>query len=196
MLCSCPARASTLVAYFTHQGNNTDAISSASVQRRGDKFPPQIIDGVHKGNTQIIAEYIAEATGGELYAIRVADGFKYPFDPYATLEKARQELYRNSRPELSGDVINIEGFDVIFIGFPVWWGALPVAVCAFLEAHDFRGKIIIPFCTHDGSGLGRCVRNIRALCPEAEVLKGLAVRYSDVMKARPRVKSWIDGLKY
>jgi len=191
-----------LVAYFTHEGNNVfdgdstdvDAITSASVQRDGDSFPPQVIDGVHKGNTQIIADYITEITGGDSFAIQVVDEAKYPVDGYDTLDAAQVERSENARPELAAHVENMDDYDVIYLGFPNWWGTMPMPVFTFLEEYDFSGKTIIPFCTHDGSGLGSSRRDIESLCPDATVLDGLAIRYSDVQEARSDVENWIDGM--
>jgi flavodoxin len=190
-----------LIAYFTHEGNTVfdgnlsdiDAVTSASVQRRGNSFPPQVIDGKHKGNTQIIAEYIAEHTGGTLFAIQIAD--KYPVDGYETLDVSQDELAANTRPELVTHVENIDVYETMYLGYPIWHGTMPMAVRSFLEEYDFSGKTIIPFCTHDGSGLGGSRRDITAACPGATVLDGLAVRYNKVRNTRRDVEAWIDGLK-
>lgn len=191
-----------LVAYFTHEGNNVfdgdltdvDAITSATVQRNGDEFPPQVIDGEHKGNTQIIAEYIAEHTGGDLFAIQVVDDEKYPIDGYDTLDVAQVQRAENARPELSTHVENIQDYDVIYLGFPNWWGTMPMPVFTFLEEYDFSGKTIIPFATHDGSGLGSGRRDIESECPDAEVLDGLAIRYNEVLDAKDEVNEWLDSM--
>lgn len=191
-----------LVAYFTHEGNNVfdgdlsdvDAITSASVQRNGDSFPPQVINGVHKGNTQIIAEDISEITGGDLFAIQVTDEYKYPVDGYDTLDMVQKQRSEHVQPELATQVEQMENYDVIYLGYPEWYGTMPAPVTSFLKEYDFSGKTIIPFSTHDGSGMGSSVQDIKSLCPEATVLDGLAVRYSDVQNAKDKVQTWIQEM--
>lgn len=190
-----------LVAYFSLEGNSlfdgdstdADAVTSASVQRSGSSFPPQVINGVHKGNTQIIAEYIAERTGGDLFEIRVSPEERYPLDGYEVLDIARAESAADERPRLSSGVENMEAYEVIYLGYPIWNGTMPMALFSFLEEYDFEGKMIIPFCTHDGSRAGRSTRDIKAECPGATVLEAFPVRYSAVQGARAEVYEWIDS---
>lgn len=192
-----------LIAYFTHEGNNVfdgdpsdvDAITSASVQRKGDTFPPQVIDGVHKGNTQIIAEDISEITGGDLFAIQVTDEYKYPVDGYDTLDVVQKQRSEHIQPDLAKHVEHMEDYDVIYLGYPEWYGTMPAPVVSFLEEYDFSGKTIVPFSTHDGSGMGSSVQDIKSLCPDATVLDGLAVRYSDVQNAKDKVETWIHKIE-
>jgi formylglycine-generating enzyme required for sulfatase activity/flavodoxin len=189
-----------LIAYFTHEGNtnftgdrgNMDAITSASVQRQGDRFPPQFYKGQRMGNTQIIANYISEYTGGRLFAIKTINS--YPVDAYATLDAAQVEHSRNLRPELSTHVENMDRYDTIYLGFPIWWGTFSMPVFTFLEEYNFAGKIIIPFSTHDGSGLAGSIRDIKSLCPGAVVMDGIAIRYSSIPRAKATVESWIDKI--
>ena len=192
-----------LIAYFTHEGNNVfdgdlsdvDAITSASVQRDGDSFPPQVIDGVHKGNTQIIAEDISEITGGDLFAIQVTDEYKYPVDGYDTLDVVQKQRSEHVQPELATHVEQMENYDVIYLGYPEWYGTMPAPVTSFLKEYDFSGKTIVPFSTHDGSGMGSSVQDIKSLYPGATVLDGLAVRYTDVQNAKDKVENWIHEME-
>lgn len=192
----------TLVAYFSLEGNSLfdgdssdpDAVTSASVQRSGNSFPPQVINGVHKGNTQIIAEYIADKTSGDLFEIRVAPEERYPLDGYQVLDIARDELVSAERPVLISRIEDMASYDVVYLGYPIWNGTMPMALFSFLEEYDFSGKTIIPFCTHDGSRAGRSVRDIEAECPGANVLEAFPVRYSAVQGARAEVEEWIDSL--
>lgn len=187
--------AKVLVAYFTHEGNNVfdgdlsdvDAVTSASVQRNGDTFPPQVVDGEHAGNTQIVANYILDYTGGDEFKIQVTDDWLYPIDPYDTLDVAGDESSEDVRPQLRTAVEDMDSYDVIYLGYPIWYGSFPQAVDTFLESYDFDGKVIVPFSTHDGSGLGRSVSEIKSLCPGADVRDGFSVRYSDVAEAREDV---------
>ncbi len=92
---------------------------------------------------------------------------------------------------LTADVESVQPYDVIFIGYPNWWGTMPMALFTFLEKHDVAGKTLVPFCTHEGSALGRGPRDIAGLCPEARVLEGLAVRGSDASEAQKDVDTWL-----
>ncbi len=190
-----------LIVYFTHEGNNDfagdstllDAITSASVQRNGASFPPQLYNGIHMGNTQIVANYIAQHTGAELFAIEPIEA--YPLDAYETLDVAQGEYAQNARPALKTQVEQMDAYDTIYLCYPIWYGTMPMPVFTFLEAYDFTGKTIIPISTHDGSGLGSSKRDIQSLCPNATVLDGLAIRYSDIPNAQDEVSNWLDQIR-
>ena len=152
---------------------------------------------IEKGNTRIIAEMIAEQTGADLFEIRAAN--PYPKDYKECTDVAQKELNANARPALAEDK-DIAGYDTIFLGYPVWWGELPMAVYTFLEAHDFKGKTVVPFATHEGSGMGRTEGSLRRAIPAAKVLKGLAIRGATAQNsresARKSVSSWLSGLGF
>ncbi|HEX3010705.1 MAG TPA: flavodoxin, partial [Syntrophomonadaceae bacterium] len=145
-----------LIAYFSRKGNNY--------------VSGQIVN-LPVGNTEIASNMIQEITGGDLFHIEAVNA--YPEDYTETTEAAKQELQTNARPELTGHVGNMDSYDVIFLGYPNWWGTMPMPVFTFLEEYDFSGKTIIPFCTHEGSGLGHSEKDIAKLCPKAKLLKGL-----------------------
>ena len=152
---------------------------------------------IEKGNTMILAEMIAERTGADLFEIRTAK--PYPVDYNECTDVAKKEQNENARPALAEDK-DISGYDTIFLGYPCWWGDLPMAVFTFLEAHDFSGKRVIPFCTHEGSGMGRTEGSLRKTLPGAKILKGLAVRGATAQnsrdEARKTVTSWLNGLGF
>ena len=106
---------------------------------------------VEEGNTSIIAHMIAEQTGADLFEIKPET--PYPTTYQGLLDVSRQEMRNNSRPEIADTVDNMEDYDTIFIGYPNWWGDMPMIVYNFLESYDLSGKTIVPFCTHGGSGL-------------------------------------------
>lgn len=153
---------------------------------------------IEKGNTEIIAEMIAEQTGGDLFHIETVTPYPESYDECT--EVAQQELRDNARPELSGTVDQFEEYDVIFLGYPNWWGDMPMAVYTFLESYDFTGKIIVPFVTHEGSGLASTERSIADICFGAEVLEGLAVRGSVAQnsqdEAREAVIGWLQEVGF
>lgn len=168
-----------LVVFFSHTGENYG------------------VGNISEGNTHIIARMIGEATDGTLFEIEPEK--EYPHDSYdEVVEIAKQEKNRKARPAIKGDV-KVEDYDVIFIGYPNWWGDMPMPVYTFLEKHDWNGKTVVPFCTHEGSGLSSTERHIGETCKGATVAKGLAVRGETAQnnreQARKTVNSWIEKLK-
>lgn len=148
---------------------------------------------IEKGNTEIIAEMIADEMGGELFHIERST--PYPADYDECTDEAKREQEENARPELASNLENIESYDTIFLGFPIWWSDMPMAVYTFLESHNFAGKTIIPFCTHAGSGLSATVSSIQAVCPDATVLDGFSIQGSTAQnersKANEAVMEWL-----
>ncbi len=147
----------------------------------------------HSGNTRVIAENIHETVGGDL--LEIATVSHYPDDYDACVDQASHEQKDNARPELSTHVDGMDSYDIVFLGYPDWWGTMPMAVWTFLEEYDFSGKTIAPFCTNEGSGLGRSGSDIARLCPNATLLKGLAIRGSRAGSAQEDVPEWLRGLE-
>lgn len=162
--------------------------------RTGENYA---VGHIEKGNTHIIAEMIAKETGGDLFQIEPA--IPYPEDYTSCTEIAQQEKARNARPDIIGDRA-IDNYDVIFIGYPNWWGDLPMPVYSFIEKHDWQGKTIVPFCTHEGSGLGNTESRLKKVCKGASLLHGLAVRGTTAQNnqalAKQQVTTWIQNLNY
>lgn len=180
---------SVLIAYFGRWGNtefpeNVDATTSASI----------VIDneGNLMGTTEVVAGYIQQAAGGDLHLIQTAE--PYPEDYDTVVSQNHQEQEDGYLPELAGIVENMDQYDTVYIGYPVWATSLPQAVVSFLNQYDFSGKTIIPFCTHGGYGSGDTYESIQELCTEATVLEGYAVSASDVADAETEVPDWIAGL--
>ncbi len=144
------------------------------------------------GNTETVAKMIEQETSGTLFKVETVTA--YPEDYNETVDIARKEQDDNARPELSTHVENMDEYDVIFLGYPNWWGTMPQAMFTFLEEYDFSGKTIIPFCTHGGSALGRSEDDIASLCPDTTLLEGLAISGSRADSAGNEVKEWISGL--
>lgn len=140
---------------------------------------------IEKGNTQIIAEMIAEKTGADLFSIASTTDYPTTYDGLLDISKKEE----NNHPELAQTVDNMADYDTVFIGYPIWWGDLPTIVKVFLENHDFSGKTVIPFCTHAGSGLSGTKSGIESLCDGAQVKDGLAVRGSTAQNDRDTAKS-------
>ena len=174
------AEGKKLVVFFSHTGENYN------------------VGYIEKGNTHIIADMIADATGADRFEIVPEKG--YPKDSYNDcIEVAKKEKQANARPAVKGDV-KIEDYDVIFIGYPNWWGEAPMCVYTFIDKHDWDGKTVIPFITHEGSGMSGTDRKIAAACKGADVAvgKGLAVQgkvaQENQANARKSVERWLEGL--
>ena len=167
-----------LIAYFSRPGNN---------------YVGGRIVNLPVGNTEVVAKMIQEMTGSDLFRIEAVN--PYPGDYTETTEVARQELSTSARPKLTGRLENLASYDAIFLGYPNWWGTMPMPVFTFLEDYDFSGKTIIPFCTHEGSGLGRSIADIKKTCPHATVPDGLAIRGGEVRNAQAEVSVWLREIR-
>ena len=132
----------------------------------------------YSGNTKVIANKIHEDVGGDIFEIKTVD--PYPTDYNAVVDQAKKERDENYRPKLATKVDNIDSYDVIFVGYPDWWVTMPMPVFSFLEQYNLSGKTIVPFCTHEGSGLGRSVDDIKKTCPQSTILDGLAISDKDI----------------
>lgn len=145
---------------------------------------------IEVGNTEKVANMIAAATGADLFKIEQIQ--PYAADYQTCIGQAQKDLRAKARPELKKLPDSLEGYDEIYLGYPNYWGDLPMAVYTFLEAFDWTGKTIHPFCTHEGSGLSGTERNIRRACEGATVTRGLAIQGSGVDSAQPAVEKWIS----
>ena len=156
--------------------------------RKGENYFGGTIRSIKKGNTERVAEYIQKAVGCDLFELETVR--EYSADYKTCTEEAAAEKRSNARPALKKLPDSLEGFDVIFLGYPNWWGTAPMAVFTFLDSFDFSGKTIIPFCTNEGSGMGSSERDIRRECPGADVRSGLSVRGSDAERSETKVNAW------
>ena len=164
----------SLIAYFS---------------RKGDNHVNGSIINLPVGNTEVAADMIRKLTGGDAFRIHTMKD--YPADYNETTAVAKEELRQNARPTLSGHVEAMGDYGLIFLGYPNWWGTMPMAVFTFLEEYDFSGKTIMPFCTHEGSGLGRSESDIRKTCPSATVLTGLSIKGGNVQRAENDISTWL-----
>ena len=165
-----------LVAYFSRADENTGGVGY-----------------IEKGNTRILAEMAADITKGDLFEIKTVK--PYPKEYRPATEVAKQEKENNERPEINGPLPDMSQYDVIFLGYPIWWSDLPMGVYTFLEKENFAGKTIIPFCTHEGSGIGNTERFI-AETTKAKVLPGLEMRgkkaQTQQAEARKDMEKWVN----
>ena len=140
------------------------------------------------GNTEKAAKMLADLTGADLFKIEQ----KVPYSPqYQTcIAEAKRDLQANARPELASLPADLAAYDEIYLGYPNYWGTMPMAVYTFLEHYDFTGKVIHPFCTHEGSGLSHTVKDIEKAAKGAIVKPGLAIHGSEVDQAEAKLKAW------
>lgn len=176
-----------LIAYFTADENTeADAVSSASVTE---------ISGEEVGRVRAVADMIAAETGGELFSIQTS--VEYPEDGGDLIDYAAEEQDENARPELTSHIENLDDYNTIFIGYPNWWGDMPMVLYSFFDEYDFAGKTIIPFNVHNGSRFSRTIETIQELEPEATVIEdGFTVSEHDVADAQADVASWLDELGF
>ena len=148
-------------------------------------------------STKTLAEEIARQTGGDLIEIEPVVAYDSNRDHYNELAAyAKKEHDEDIRPEIKND-INIDDYDNIFIGYPMWWYTFPMIIYTLFDKYDFSGKTIIPFNTHMGSGDGGTYRTIRELEPEARVLEGLPVEMKQAEKgAEKKVSAWLKTLDF
>lgn len=153
----------------------------AYFSRRGNNYVNGEIKNLSAGNTEAAAKLIQDLTEVDLFQIEPV--VAYSMDYSECIEEAKQDQRRDARPELKVWPESLDAYDTIYLGYPNYWGTMPMAVFTFLEHFDFSGKTIKPFCTHEGSGMGSSESDIKRLCPHAKVEKGLAIHGADVKKA-------------
>lgn len=165
------------------------AVLVAYFSRNGENYFPQGVMSVEEGNTSKLAKIIAEKTGGNLFEIKT----KVPYDHNyrGCTSKAKEEFYSNARPELQDYLSNVDEYDTIYLGFPIWWGTMPKAVLSFVESLELSGKRVKPFITHEGSGVGESMRDLHRALPHAIISDGLCVFGHQVDFAHDDVDAWL-----
>ena len=168
-----------IVVYFSHTGEN----DSGGV--------------ITEGNTAKVAKVIAAKTGADIFEIKEAKPYPQSYD--ACIDVAKKELRDKARPEIAGDLPDLTDYQVVYLGYPNWWGDCPMIVYSFLEKSNIEGKTILPFCTHEGSGLGSTAKNLQKAFPGAKVeLNGLSLRgttaQKDAAATEQAVDKWLKSL--
>ena len=153
---------------------------------------------IEVGNTQILAEFIADEVGADSFHIETVTPYPKGYDDCCDV--AKQELNDKARPEIQGGVENMEQYDIVFLGYPIWWGDMPMAVYTFLDSYDFSDKMVIPFNTHEGSGESGTYSAIGSYLPNAQVLDGMAIQGQTAQEfsadTQQAVRDWLDGLGF
>lgn len=163
----------SLIIYFSHKGEN---------------YMENGIENIKKGNTEMVAEIIKEATNADLF--EVIEEKPYSVNYKMCCDEAKVEVDNNLRPKVKALLDSIDEYDTIFIGGPVWWGHLPMPMFTVLEKLDFNDKTIKYFTTHEGSEIGYVNKDIALLCKGAKVKEPLAIRGCKVKENESLIKEW------
>lgn len=162
-----------LIVFFSHAGENYS------------------VGNINVGNTKIVADYISEITGADQFEIIAEKNYDMPY--MDLIKVAQDEAKAGELPAYKGDV-DIALYDIIFIGGPIWWGTYPQVMFTFFKDHDLSGKTVIPFTTHEGSGLASTVRDVKKVWPKATVKDGFAIYGHEVRSGKAKVEKWLKGL--
>lgn len=177
MLSAFAASAQTLVVYYS---------------KPGETYTPDGMVNLKVGNTQEVAQRIQKLTGADIFRVETVK--EYPDDHMKLINVAQEELNAKARPAIKED-IDISKYDTIYIGWPCWWGTLPMCMFTFIEKHDWTGKTVIPFTTHEGSGFGSGLRDLKAAVKGATVTKGLSIRGTAARSSDRQIENFVNGQK-
>lgn len=156
--------------------------------RKGENYVNGSIKNIEKGNTEIVAEYIVEAIGADLFEVETVK--EYDKSYMTCIEEAKEELHQDARPELKNYLDDISGYDNIIVAGPCWWGTYPMAIFTQLDRLDFAGKKVYPVMTHEGSGLSGAPKALENHCKGATVGSGLAVLGGSAKNSKSQVEEW------
>ncbi|HCU59242.1 MAG TPA: flavodoxin [Alphaproteobacteria bacterium] len=184
---------------FNAHAQENDMSNSKSIvvyfSKTGEQYG---VGTITEGNTAIVAKMIADQTGADLFEVKVKND-SYPAAYKALTEVALKEKQANARPEFEGDVANFADYDVVFLGTPNWWADMPMVLYSFIESHNWQGKKVAPFVTHEGSGLSSIPSKIKS-ATGAEVLEGLEmyghIAQNSREEASGKVESWLKKLGF
>ncbi|MEE3376833.1 MAG: flavodoxin [Candidatus Cryptobacteroides sp.] len=166
----------------------------AFYSRRGQNYVGGSIRNLAKGNNEVIVGKIKEQLpDADVFQIETVK--KYSPDYMVCIEEAKEELRAKARPELTARVENMDQYDTIILGYPNWWGLPPMAVFTFLESYNFAGKKIVPFCSHEGSGLGGSIRQLKMTVPDARLTAGVAIHGAAASHCDREVKLILEQAK-
>ena len=165
----------SIFIYFSHTGEN---------------YMEDGIRNIDKGNTEIVAEEISKLVKADLFKVEPVK--EYPYDYHECCDVAKEELDSNARPEIKSQLANLANYDTVYIGGPIWWGHYPCPLFTVLESLDFTGKVVMPFSTHEGSGLGSIMKDVHKFCKNAIIKEGLAIRGSSAKPSKEKIERWCN----
>lgn len=157
--------------------------------RKGQNYCSGAIHSLQKGNTQIVAEVISRHTGAALFHVQPV--CPYSEDYSECIQQAKDDQKRGARPALAALPEKLREYDTIFLGYPNYWGTMPMPMFTLLESVDLSQKYLFPFCTHEGGGFGTSLQDIQNLCPDAVLKPGLALAGYEISDAETRVGKWL-----
>ncbi len=158
--------------------------------REGENYVNGGLKNLSKGNTEIVAEYIKNAVGADLFEVETVKEYSKSY--MTCIEEAKAELRENARPEIKECLTDISGYDNIVVAGPCWWGTYPCAIFTQLEKLDFTGKNVFPVMTHEGSGIAGAPQALKKYCKGAQVGEGLAIHGADAAKSEKTIASWAE----
>ena len=180
-----PGNGKILIAYFSYpEPDGVDASSGAS---------RLVTNGAVVGSLQFLANTIQEATDADIFRIETVQ--QYPASHAPLIAQAQNELNNGVRPALKTRIENLDQYDLVFIGYPNWWGNLPAPLYTFLESYDFSGKTIIPFNSHGGSGFSNTISTIQNMQPNATIASGFTVPRDNAGQAKNDIINWLKRLE-
>ena len=168
-------KAKVLIVFFSHAGENYN------------------VGNIKVGNTKLVANEIQKVTGGDEFEIVADKNYDLPYNDLVNV--AKEETEKGEKPSFKGEVKNIDDYDTVFIGGPIWWGTYPRVMFTFFDKYDLNGKTIIPFSTHEGSGLGSVVEDLKALYPNAIFKEAFSIYGHETRKDLSKVDKWLERLK-
>ena len=176
---------------MTQSNNNTMNKIVIFFSHAGDNYS---VGNIEVGNTKIVADYISEITGADQYEIvtHKYDGMAY----MPLIDLAKKEAANGELPPYEGNAPDLSQYDTVFIGGPVWWGTYPQVMFTLFKDIDLTGKTVIPFTTHEGSGLANCVSDVKKAFPKASVTKAFSIYGHEVRSEKVKVEKWLNGLGY
>lgn len=161
--------------------------------RSGQNYGNGRIQNLKTGNTKIVAEKISQLTQSDLFEIVPVQPYSHLYDE--CIEQAKEDQFRHARPAIV-HYPKIDDYTILYVGFPIYWQTMPMCLFTLLENLDTKGKIICPFCTHEGSGFSNSLKDIQKLCPESEIRKGLAIMGHQVMNEKEAIETWVEEVNY
>lgn len=169
-------KAKVLIVFFSHAGENYN------------------VGNIKVGNTKLVADEIQKVTGGDEFEIVAEKNYDLPY--YELINVAKEETEKGEKPSFKGEIKNIDDYDTVFIGGPIWWGTYPRVMFTFFDKYDLNGKTIIPFSTHEGSGLGSVVEDLKTLYPNATFKEAFSIYGTETRKDLSKVDKWLKRLDF
>lgn len=180
-----------VIGGFLAAGNAFAANAQPKGSKKGNIL---VVYFSHSGNTRYLAEQIHSRVGGDMLEIKAVQ--PYSSDYNTVVEQAKREKNTNARPKLAVRIPNLKPYDLVFVGYPSWWGTMPMAMFTFFEGNSLAGKTLIPFTTHEGSRFGQSVSDLKRLNPRSTILDGLAIRGRSVKNSstQKEISQWLNRL--